>query len=197
MKHIFTAIKQAWTKQIDPGPSIIAQTLAPMIDGQHPFYLPRSGQAIHLRLATYQDLPTFIQLEERTYNGYHAWQLHDFQSDFRKNPYALYLLIEDEDGHVLAGMNGRFLARKSHISHVMVEPKMQGQGLGSYFMGLWVAAADYLEVDKIDLEVRVSNQAALALYQKYGFQIIERKPHYYFDNGEDAFLMRRGIKDGL
>jgi ribosomal-protein-alanine N-acetyltransferase len=39
------------------------------------------------------------------------------------------------------------------------------------------------------LEVRVSNQAAVNLYHKFGFQIVGRRPRYYRDNGEDALLM--------
>jgi ribosomal-protein-alanine N-acetyltransferase len=39
------------------------------------------------------------------------------------------------------------------------------------------------------LEVRVSNQAAVNLYHKFGFQIVGRRARYYRDNGEDALLM--------
>ena len=39
------------------------------------------------------------------------------------------------------------------------------------------------------LEVRVSNSAAIALYHKYGFEIVSRRKRYYVDNNEDAYLM--------
>ena len=40
------------------------------------------------------------------------------------------------------------------------------------------------------LEVRASNEAAIALYQKYGFKKVGTKPSYYSSPQEDAYLMR-------
>jgi ribosomal-protein-alanine N-acetyltransferase len=39
------------------------------------------------------------------------------------------------------------------------------------------------------LEVRVSNSTAIALYHKYGFEIVSRRKRYYTDNNEDAYIM--------
>jgi ribosomal-protein-alanine N-acetyltransferase len=39
------------------------------------------------------------------------------------------------------------------------------------------------------LEVRVSNDAAIRLYRKYGFQVAGRRVRYYRDNDEDAYIM--------
>jgi hypothetical protein len=38
--------------------------------------------------------------------------------------------------------------------------------------------------------VRVSNAAAQNLYKKYEFQVVDVKPRYYHNNGEDAYDMR-------
>ena len=45
--------------------------------------------------------------------------------------------------------------------------------------------------DKITLEVDVDNKAALALYQKFGFEVISIRKGYY--NGQDAYLMGRSV----
>ncbi len=39
------------------------------------------------------------------------------------------------------------------------------------------------------LEVRPTNAEALALYERFGFQVIGRRKGYYFDTGEDALVM--------
>ena len=39
------------------------------------------------------------------------------------------------------------------------------------------------------LEVRTSNGAELALYRKFGFRSVGRRPHYYTDNAEDAEIL--------
>lgn len=41
------------------------------------------------------------------------------------------------------------------------------------------------------LEVRVSNEPAIALYQKYGFVAIGRRKEYYINPVEDAILMKK------
>ena len=39
------------------------------------------------------------------------------------------------------------------------------------------------------LEVRLSNDAARQLYQRFGFRPVGVRPRYYSDNGEDALIM--------
>ena len=41
----------------------------------------------------------------------------------------------------------------------------------------------------LTLEARVSNLGALALYRKYGFEVVGTRRKYYNDNNEDAFIM--------
>ena len=41
----------------------------------------------------------------------------------------------------------------------------------------------------LTLEVRASNEVAQQLYSKYGFKIINVRPHYYQDNLEDALIL--------
>jgi ribosomal-protein-alanine N-acetyltransferase len=41
----------------------------------------------------------------------------------------------------------------------------------------------------ITLECRVSNEAALRLYEKYGFDQVGLRPRYYSDNHEDAYVL--------
>ena len=45
-------------------------------------------------------------------------------------------------------------------------------------------------ISEILLEVRVSNVAATALYEKHGFEKIARRPHFYEKPDEDAFTMK-------
>ena len=41
----------------------------------------------------------------------------------------------------------------------------------------------------ITLEVRVSNEKAIALYEKFGFKSLGLRRKYYQDNNEDALIM--------
>ncbi len=45
----------------------------------------------------------------------------------------------------------------------------------------------------VALEVRPSNEHALALYDSLGFRIVGRRRGYYYDTGEDALVMEAGL----
>jgi ribosomal-protein-alanine N-acetyltransferase len=52
--------------------------------------------------------------------------------------------------------------------------------------------ARHRDMARATLEVRASNQSAISLYQKLGFQVAGRRKRYYTDTGEDALILWRG-----
>lgn len=147
-----------------------------------------------LRLCHQSDLEFFEQIEKRTYDGYLAWRKADFLNDWRKNPYALYLVIELQ-GMLVGVITGRVLYRDSHISQLMVLPRYQSKGLGQWLVSEWLFIAEQFKTKQITLEVRESNQRAQKLYQKMGFQVINQRENYYYNNHETALIMCRREKE--
>jgi ribosomal-protein-alanine N-acetyltransferase len=75
------------------------------------------------------------------------------------------------------------------LEAVVVGAAWRGRGYGE---ALVQAAADWglgLGATRLELEVRVSNAAALRLYQRMGFAVEGRRPGYYRNPEEDAVLM--------
>lgn len=197
MKHLLTTIKQLIKPSQPKGQPRnhqLLHTLAPLIkQGQVTISQNPAWQAFDLQwqpIAAH-DIAAYTELEASAYNGYLAWKEADFQTDFARNPYCLYLVLVDQDDQMVAGISGRLQARSAHISHVMVVPNFRGYGLGLFMVQEFLAYADYLQISKTELEVRVSNQIALNLYQKLGFKIDHLKKRYYFDNFEDGYAMVR------
>jgi [ribosomal protein S18]-alanine N-acetyltransferase len=80
---------------------------------------------------------------------------------------------------------------EAHIIFLAVHPDYRQLGLGlAMVLGLLELAVER-GANYATLEVKASNQAAIALYQKLGFTIAGRRPHYYEDTGEDALIMWR------
>jgi ribosomal-protein-alanine N-acetyltransferase len=81
------------------------------------------------------------------------------------------------------------LPDEAHIVTVAVRETHRRQGIGE----LLVIAALEMARDRnqglVTLECRVTNDAALALYAKYGFQQVGLRPRYYSDNHEDAYVL--------
>lgn len=94
-----------------------------------------------------------------------------------------------EEPH-LAGYVGMWqMYDETHITTIAVDPVYRGRGLGELM--LVTAFAEALDRGSIwvSLEVRVSNDAAQALYRKYGMTVYGRRSAYYTDNREDALVM--------
>ena len=68
------------------------------------------------------------------------------------------------------------------LMNIAVHPDQQGQGFGRLLMDdlmAFVSDQNGRLVNPIFLEVRESNQSAIALYRKLGFRDIGRRPRYY------------------
>jgi ribosomal-protein-alanine N-acetyltransferase len=81
------------------------------------------------------------------------------------------------------------LVDEAHICTIAVHPGWQGLGLGELLVISLLDQSLRLGARRATLEVRVSNNAALALYRKYGFEMVSRRKGYYTDNNEDAYIM--------
>ena len=85
---------------------------------------------------------------------------------------------------------------EAHVTTIGVLPNMRGRGLGELLFIALIDEAIRRNVTWVTLEVRVTNLSAQALYRKYDFTVQGRRPRYYSDNNEDAFIMWSGsLKD--
>lgn len=152
-------------------------------------------EGLVLRFGEFDDLDRIVELERLGYDGFEAWHYHDFRQDFLANPYAAYIMLDTQEpkSQLIGLIVGRFRARGSHISHLIVHPEYQRQGLGSLLLDVWLSCAERLDSPQITLEVRASNQGAQNLYQRHEYKIIGKRERYYQDNGETALIMKRWV----
>ncbi len=78
---------------------------------------------------------------------------------------------------------------EAHLTTIAVRDAYRRRGLGELLLISVIHSAIQLKAQIITLEVRLSNKAAQALYEKYGFKAVGLRRSYYSDNGEDALLM--------
>lgn len=84
------------------------------------------------------------------------------------------------------------IVEEAHITLLGIHPDYRGQGLGQLLLYILLERAVERKLERATLEVKASNQAALSLYQKFGFQVAGRRKGYYSLTGEDALIMWRG-----
>ena len=78
--------------------------------------------------------------------------------------------------------------KKGHVVSIAVLREYRGKGIGKSLMLEAINGLAVRKTDEIYLEVRVSNELAVKMYQSLGFLIKSRLRSYYRD-GEDAYLM--------
>ncbi|MCE4599167.1 MAG: ribosomal protein S18-alanine N-acetyltransferase [Desulfurococcales archaeon] len=76
-----------------------------------------------------------------------------------------------------------------HLVSIAVLREYRGRGIGSSLLSETIRVMrNVYKVESIFLEVRVSNEVAIRLYERYGFKKVRLIKGYYKD-GEDAFVM--------
>lgn len=134
-----------------------------------------------------------FQLAEKAYQYGSPWHVGQFLSDL-KNPHSRYLLLTK--GAVIGYIGFQQVLDEGEISNVVMDPAYQGQG---YAQKLFAAFKEYYgeQLQKVFLEVRVSNLTAQRLYRRVGFEVLGKRKNYYHDPIEDAVIMVLEMKAGI
>jgi len=82
-----------------------------------------------------------------------------------------------------------FLGDEAHITSIAVREPYRRRGLGQLLLATTIDAALQRGCRVITLEARVSNEGAIALYERYGLHRMGIRRGYYTDNREDAVVM--------
>jgi ribosomal-protein-alanine N-acetyltransferase len=124
----------------------------------------------------------------------HPWSRANF-SDSVQAGYDGWLLRDEHKA-----LAGYFLLMyaldEAHLLDVAVAGGRQGTGLGRYLLDTLCARAKEMGAESVLLEVRPSNERALAVYRRYGFAEIGRRKGYYpahEGKREDAIVMRHAL----
>jgi ribosomal-protein-alanine N-acetyltransferase len=80
---------------------------------------------------------------------------------------------------------------EASIDKVVVDEAVRGLGIGAAMLKALIELGEADGVRDFTLEVRVSNQAAIALYEKFGFASVGIRPNFYEKPREDANIMWR------
>lgn len=101
-------------------------------------------------------------------------------------------LAAEEAGEIV-GYIGMYAAiPEGEITNVAVAPEKRGRGIGGMLLGEMKKKAAGMGVQRLLLEVRVSNRDAIRLYEKNGFLRCGIRKNFYDAPKEDAYIMING-----
>jgi ribosomal-protein-alanine N-acetyltransferase len=145
-----------------------------------------SATASDIQRLTYADLPQVIAIERRAFPT--PWSLAMFVLELSK-PSGICLAARREGDLVGYLVCSRY-DTVWHVMNVAVDPDERRSGIASALMTELLERIGDAEA-RLTLEVRPSNRAAIALYERFGFRVAGTRRRYYQDNGEDALIMWR------
>ena len=109
------------------------------------------------------------------------------------DPQASFIVAEDgEDGNILGYAGLHAVLDEGYIDNIAVVPDARRHGVASALLEVFCRFGE-VNLAFLTLEVRKSNTAAIALYEKFGFQWAGLRPGYYQHPREDAVIMTRGF----
>ena len=133
-----------------------------------------------------EDIDDVLAIEQDAF-GEHHWSKSSFYDELSNNLANYFCIYKDNN---MAGYAGFWhIIDEAHITSFAVKKSERRQKLGEYMMKHIIDECYKKEIKYITLEVRVSNEPAINLYEKYGFKSLGTRKNYYQDNNEDALIM--------
>ncbi len=144
-----------------------------------------------IRVPERGDLPAVLGIEACSFTD--PWDaaslLSELHVDRMRRP-----LCAVRDGQVVGYIMAWKVVDEWHVINIAVATAARRSGVGTRLLEASLAAAVAEDCNTATLEVRVSNEPALAFYERHGFRSIDRRQRYYRDTGEDALVLVRVLR---
>lgn len=141
-----------------------------------------------------QDVEQVLEIEHRSFSL--PWSRTQFQDEILRNPLSHPVVLKRRNAGVIGYCVCWIVAGELHINNIAVCPEERRRGYGEILMRWSLDFGRTEGCRSATLEVRISNEHAIRLYDKLGFQQLGIAPGYYEDTGEDAFILAKKLKAG-
>jgi [ribosomal protein S18]-alanine N-acetyltransferase len=98
-------------------------------------------------------------------------------------------------GKVVGFLIGRQTIEEAEVLNLAVAPGSRRKGAGDALLQAAVKEFQARGVNRVYLEVRESNEAGIAFYEKHGFLKVGRRAGYYREPSETAVIMHKKLAD--
>ena len=134
-----------------------------------------------------EDIEGVIQIEAEAY-GEHHWSKSSFYDEMNNN-LAKYYVAKTSSGELVGYAGTWHIIDEAHLTTIAVKKDYKRHHIGEALIVRIIEDCYSEKIKYLTLEVRVSNNPAISLYQKYGFDSLGTRKGYYQDNNEDALIM--------
>jgi ribosomal-protein-alanine N-acetyltransferase len=147
--------------------------------------------SVTLRPMRWWDVESALEIEREVFST-DAWTAEQFWSELAGVPATRWYAVATADDDVVGYAGLAHAGSECDVQTLAVRRSRQGSGVGSMLLDALLAEGSRRGCARAFLEVRADNAAAIALYQRRGFERIAVRQGYYSD-GTDALVMRGRI----
>ena len=141
-------------------------------------------QKITYRRMAPEDVPFISKLEQETFSM--PWSADSFLEMIGKDDARYY--VAEKEGQLLGCCGVLMIAGEGNITNVVIAPEARNQGIGTAMLKHLMEEGRREGLTAYTLEVRVSNAAAIHVYEKLGFVSEGIRPGFYEKPTEDAAI---------
>jgi ribosomal-protein-alanine acetyltransferase len=153
----------------------------------------RGARPVHWRPLGEPDLTYVAALEQQIHAA--PWTFGNFRDALAAGYSAR---VGEREGRIVAYGVLMYAPGEAQLLNLSVVPDARREGIGRELLRAFVADAERFGAEQVFLEVRVSNEPAISLYEDAGFVPVGRRAAYYPADPrgvrEDALVMRRRVR---
>lgn len=139
------------------------------------------------RLHHGDNLDEVVALEAASFTN--PWSRETLERDLRNIDVVRVYVLRHLDGELLGFCGCWFVYDELHINTLAIADQFRRQGHATRLLAFVFAEAVAAGITRATLEVRRSNEAALRLYEQFGFEVCGVRPDYYTQPVEDALVL--------
>lgn len=152
---------------------------------------PDAGR-LEIRAAGPRDLTSVAAIESRAFTN--PWSRRTFYALLDRPGVGIWVVADAAAGVVAYAVLWCILD-EGELANIAVREDRRGRGIGSRLLDWVIDRARERRVRRVHLEVRASNERALALYRRRGFREVGRRRDYYDSPREDALVLTLKLDD--
>jgi [ribosomal protein S18]-alanine N-acetyltransferase len=146
----------------------------------------RDLPAVEITKMRRRHLRKVLTIESQVYPR--PWSASLFLAEMSQRASRTYLVAKN--GNDVVGYAGMmYTGSEAHVTNIAVDPTWHGHKIGTRLLLTIVTEAIARGAKSISLEVRVTNEVAQSMYEKFGFSIAGVRKGYYIETNEDAYVM--------
>ena len=141
------------------------------------------------RKGTEEDIPYIAELEAKTFSD--AWTLQGVRETFEQS--HAFITVAEVDDKIVGYCIIYYVMDEAEIARIATSKTVRRTGIGNGLLHYTCECCRDKQIACLLLDVRESNEGAIAFYRNYGFQTDGTRKNFYDTPKEDAVLMSMNL----